>query len=244
VTRDRLASLHGTGQARLVARGSSRATLIFALCAALALMAAGWAGYGSNGSLRGVKRRVTDMVVLLRVEAFANEIEFAARESGLDPCLLAAMVYCESSGRPDAVSKADALGLMQLLPDAAGDAARRLGLEEPSREELLEDAGLNLRLGAAHFAWTLANEGGDLERGLVAYNAGRARLRRWIREAGSYSAWRSGRQRAGNSPVLNYARRILDYTVTFCDRGSLACEPSSANPLAPPNPANQTTPDD
>lgn len=183
-----------------------------------------WAGYYRPAPVRAAERYAADLIVLSRVEGFADEIEAAAKESGLDPCLLAAIVYCESSGRPDAVSSKDAVGLTQLVGSAARDSAARLGLDAPTREELLADPALNLRLGASHFAWTLHHEGDDVERALVAYNTGRARLARWVREAGSYEAWRAERERAGDSSVLRYARRVLDYSQTFCDRGALRCE--------------------
>ncbi|MCB9913697.1 MAG: lytic transglycosylase domain-containing protein [Planctomycetes bacterium] len=198
----------------------------FALLAAAGLALAGWAGYHRPAIAREVERFATDILVLARVEGYADEIEAAAVEAGLDPCLLAAIVYSESSGKADAVSKVGAVGLMQLVPDAAKDAAKRLGLAEvPSREQLVADPLLNLRLGASHFAWTLRHEGGDVERALVAYNAGRTRLAGWIREAGSYEAWRAGRVAAGDSPTLAYARRVLDYRRTFRERGVLFCAP-------------------
>jgi soluble lytic murein transglycosylase-like protein len=206
-------------------RVTSRAIWTFAALSVALLVAAGWAGYSRPAMARKLERFATDIIVLARVEAFASEIEFAGEESGLDPCLIAAMVYSESSGRPGAISSANALGLMQLLPDATKDSAARLGIPTPTSEQLLSDPGLNLRLGASHFAWTLKHEGDDPERALVAYNAGRARLARWIKQAGSYTAWREERVRAGNSPVLSYARRVLDYRQTFCERGVLVCEP-------------------
>ena len=208
------------------ARSTRRAAWAFAAVAALGLWLAAWAGYTRPAIAKEVERFATDIVVLARVEAFADEIEVAARESGLDPCLLAAIVYSESSGKPDAVSRAGAVGLTQLVPTATRDAAKRLGLDAvPTPEELMADPALNLRLGASHFAWTLEHEQRDPERALVAYNAGRTKLARWIREAGGYTRWRAGRLAAGDSPTLTYARRVLDYQRTFCERGVLVCEP-------------------
>jgi len=198
---------------------------LVALVAAGLLAVAGLLGYLLEpGRARDAWRLVADPVVLVRVEGLAREIEVAARESELDPCLVAAVVAAESSGNVDAVSSADALGLMQLRPAAVHDAAKRLGIEEPGREALLEDALLNLRLGASHLAWTLEHEGGEVERALVAYNAGRGRLKGWIEEAGSYHRWREERLRSGSS-VLGYALRVLDYRDRFRERGVIASRP-------------------
>ncbi len=180
-----------------------------------------FAGYFWPQDVRAVVRSLADPIVLGRVEQLAPQIRRAAAESGLDPNLIAAMVYSESSGRVNAVSSVDALGLLQLRPPAAYDAAQRLGLETPTREDLLGDGQLNLRLGASQFAWTLANEGGDPERALVAYNAGRAKLRRWIRKAGGYQAWHAKQKRDGDSGVLAYAERVLSYAEVFRKRGEI-----------------------
>lgn len=199
--------------------GSRRRRIVAASTLALLLLLSGLAGFFSKREVQGMIRQLADPLVLIRVEEHALEIEAAAAESELDPCLVAGVVYCESSGRVGVVSSAGALGLMQLIPDAAGDAARRLGLEVPSREVLLTDGALNLRLGASQLAWTLKHEEGNVERALCAYNAGRTRLRRWINGAGSYTRWREERLRAGDSKVLAYAQRVLDYRETFRERG-------------------------
>ncbi|MFT7670876.1 MAG: soluble lytic murein transglycosylase-like protein [Planctomycetota bacterium] len=182
---------------------------------------AGVVGYHWPQEVRAVIRRVADPFVIRKVESHATDIRFAAEESDLDPYLLAALVYAESSGRVDAISSADALGLTQLRTDAANDAAKRIGVESPSREALLSDARLNLRLGAAHFAWIMEHEDADVLRSLMAYNAGRARLRRWARAEGSYAAWYEKQKRAGDSEVLAYAERVQNYAEIFRERGKI-----------------------
>ncbi len=154
-----------------------------------------------------------------RVESHAEAIRFAAAESGLDPNLLAAMMYVESGGDVRAVSKVGALGLYQLMLPTAKERARILGLPEPEREDLLSDAALNTRLGASYLEWLTMYCDGDLDRALVAYNAGPGRLNEWIEEAGSWKEWRAEREAAGNSQVLGYARRVRQYRERFAERG-------------------------
>lgn len=96
----------------------------------------------------------------------------AAREAGLDPALVAAVIYVESRFDPAAVSSDGAVGLMQIKPSTAGLTAN----------ELLDPA-VNLRAGTAHLAH-LIREYGDVERALAAYNMGRAGLERWERRGG------------------------------------------------------------
>jgi len=175
-----------------------------------------------------VRAVISDQVGMYNVEKLADQIRFAADESHVDAPLLAALVYMESRGKVDAKSSAGALGLMQLMPDAASDAAARLGMADaPTEEELLSDAQLNLRLGACHLAWLLEHRGDwTLEQVLVAYNAGRQKLFRWIRRAGSYEAWvqlEEEREDAGEGATgaLSYARKALLVRERFVERGTL-----------------------
>jgi soluble lytic murein transglycosylase len=176
-----------------------------------------------------VARQVWHLLGVRRVESQADAILAAAGESGLDPCLLAAVMYVESRGQVDAVSSKDALGLFQLMPSAAHDAARRLRVEDPTRAELLSNAALNARLGANHLAWLIANEGPDLERALVAYNVGRGKLARWCKEAGGYDAWRAERSRSGEFGPLVYAQQVLDFRERFRARGVLTARADAAS---------------
>ncbi|MCP4309131.1 MAG: lytic transglycosylase domain-containing protein [bacterium] len=98
-------------------------------------------------------------------QQWAGEIERAAHEAGLDPRLLAAMVWQESRFQPDAVSHSGAIGLAQLMPATAEE----LGVD-PS------DPVQNLRGGARYLAWTI-KEFGSIDLGLAAYNAGPTRVR-------------------------------------------------------------------
>ncbi len=174
-----------------------------------------------------VARQVWGEVGVRRVEEHAAIVREAAQESGVDPCLLAGIMYVESRGRVDAVSSADALGLFQLKVAAAGDSAKRLRLPPPTREELLSDPLLNTRLAASHVAWLYRHEGPDLERVLVAYNAGRGRLKEWVRDAGGWTAWRDQRMRDGRSETLQYARDVLDFAARFRERGTVARAPAA-----------------
>lgn len=172
-----------------------------------------------------------------RVESRRDWILAAALEARVDPCLLAGITMVESRGHLGAQSKVGALGLCQLMLPTARERAALLGLPEPSREDLLTDGALNLRLAAHYVAWLSRRFDGDDERVSIAYNAGPTRLRRWIDEAGSYAAWRDARERAGNSEVLAYARDVRRYRARFADRGNLvptAALGSETNPSTPP----------
>ena len=212
------------------------------------LLVAAVAFLAFEGVVHGPKvaRQVWGEVGVHRVEGHAAIVQQAARESSVDPCLLAGIMYVESRGRVDAVSPADALGLFQLKVAAAGDSAKRLKLPAPTREELLSDPLLNTRLAASHVAWLYRHEGPDLERVLVAYNAGRGRLKEWIQDAGGWTAWREKRLRDGRSETLQYARDVLDFAARFRERGTIAGAPAARTAegvqAAPPSEPSASSP--
>ncbi len=110
---------------------------------------------------------------------WVGPIRDAAREAGLDPRMLAALVWTESSFRPDAVSSAGAVGLTQLMPATAAD----LGVDPV-------DPIQNLEGGARYLARNLA-EFGRLDLAAAAYNAGPGAVREngghpYIDEPGGY----------------------------------------------------------
>lgn len=180
-----------------------------------------------GGGPRRIAYAVQDELGVRLVEGHAEIVRDAAEAAGVDPYLVAAVMFQESRGRVGARSSADALGLMQLKLPAAGDAARRAGLPEPTEEQLLTDAALNVRLGAEHLAWLLdAGRDWNLEQVLVSYHAGRAGLLRRIEEAGSYRAWVRREQRKGArgeamSASLTYAWRVLDTMEHLRRRGRI-----------------------
>jgi len=171
---------------------------------------------------------VKDRLGLRLVEGHAELIRAAAVESQVDALLLAAIMFCESRGRVDAVSSANALGLMQLSLAAASDAAKRLELPEvPTAEQLTSDAELNVRLGAAHLRWLLKHRGDwSIEAVLVSYNAGRARLFGWLEKAGGWDAWVADQEDLiargePTSGALTYAREVLVVREELRERGKI-----------------------
>ena len=181
--------------------------------------------------VQAVKQSMRNWAYELRVAKFAEELRIAAEESGVDPYLLAGIMVAESSGQVDAVSSAGALGLFQLAPGTATWRAEKLGLETPTREELLYDPLLNARLGADNMAWLLDTYDGDVVRALCAYNCGARKLKRISEAAGGWEAWRAARERSGNSELITYARKVMHYRDAFREQGLL--EPTSGSTPAP-----------
>jgi soluble lytic murein transglycosylase len=106
-----------------------------------------------------------------------TEVVQAAERAGLDPYLVAAVVREESSYYPQAVSRAGARGLMQLMPATAQPMAAVRGW--PFRDGyLLDDPVANIQIGTSFLAG-LMREFGDPRLALAAYNAGPGNTRKW-----------------------------------------------------------------
>lgn len=93
--------------------------------------------------------------------AYGPQIRAAAIANGIDPLLLASLVYAESNFDPKAVSSCGAQGLTQLMPATA----RELGVTNSF------DPQQNLNGGAKYIATQLRNFG-RVDLALAAYNAG------------------------------------------------------------------------
>ena len=107
---------------------------------------------------------------------YEKSLRAAAAHAGIDPMLAAGLTRQESAWEANAVSHANAYGLMQLLPKTARLLARqqRIGY---SRSRLV-DPDYNLRLGCVYLAG-LIKTWGSPEAALAAYNAGEDRVASW-----------------------------------------------------------------
>jgi soluble lytic murein transglycosylase-like protein len=112
---------------------------------------------------------------------YEQPIRSSAVANGLAPALVFAVIRQESAFDANALSRAGASGLMQLMPGTARELAHGLGLGW-SRERLIDPAW-NVRVGASYLRQVLAMFDGNLELGLAAYNGGPYRIKRLWREA-------------------------------------------------------------
>ena len=109
---------------------------------------------------------------------YSEYVRVHARENGIDPALLAAVIYQESKFNADARSKSGAIGLMQLTPQTAHGIALRTGGARFRTADLL-DPEINIRYGAWYLAHLEHKYGSD-RLALAAYNAGQGNVDRWL----------------------------------------------------------------
>ncbi len=106
-----------------------------------------------------------------------------ANISGSGKALAYAIARQESAFNPEAVSSANARGLLQLLPKTAKAVASRHGIAY-SKDRLTQDAGYNATLGAHYLGEQIDAFGGSYILTFIAYNAGPNKVPEWIARYG------------------------------------------------------------
>jgi soluble lytic murein transglycosylase len=138
--------------------------------------------------------------------------EYSAKNN-LDPYLVAALIRQESEYNPGAISRANALGLMQLLPSVGKQMAREEGMTGFDPHQLL-DPVTNIRLGTRYLRQTLDKFGGVTEYALAAYNAGDERVADW-KTAGPYSGMDEYVESIPFTETREYVQAILRNIETY-----------------------------
>ncbi|MGH2399224.1 MAG: lytic transglycosylase domain-containing protein, partial [bacterium] len=125
-------------------------------------------------ALYGLARVDREVWELAYPRAFWPEVVEMSRRSGVDPHLSLAVMREESRFDQRAVSFANAVGLMQLLPSTARGV---LGARDLTVSGLMNPS-LNIRSGTAYLGSLLRSYGGNVPLSVAAYNAGPGGVRR------------------------------------------------------------------
>jgi soluble lytic murein transglycosylase len=126
-----------------------------------------------------VKQGIQELTLPLRHEDIIRQ---QAREKGLDPALIAAMIYQESKFQ-DRTSAAGAKGLMQILPGTAQFIAHKSG----GTAFELRDLGtpqINIAYGSWYLRYLIRRYQGNETLAVAAYNAGENNVDKWVTRAG------------------------------------------------------------
>jgi soluble lytic murein transglycosylase len=124
----------------------------------------------------GFHHAVREIALPLRHEDIIRQ---QARDKGLDPALIAAVIYAESRFRDGQTSAAGAEGLMQITPATARMIARKSG----GVAFTVEDLGtpqVNIAYGAWYLRYLMQRYAGNETFALAAYNGGEGNVDRWI----------------------------------------------------------------
>jgi len=110
---------------------------------------------------------------------YEETIRRVGEEQGVEPTLIAGVVYAESRFGHESESHQGAYGLMQILPSTAKFISERSGIRGDYR-----DPRTNLRMGAWYLSYLDERYSGDERLALAAYNSGEGRVDGWLSEEG------------------------------------------------------------
>jgi soluble lytic murein transglycosylase len=143
-----------------------------------ALLASRWGWYAQSIATLAQTGELDD-VNLRYPRPYLDAVNQAAKLAQLPQDWILAVIRQESLFRKDAVSRADARGVMQMVPSTAAAVARRWRQPWPGRDALF-DPSIAVPLGAAYLRELLDRYGEQLTLGFAAYNAGPAAVARWV----------------------------------------------------------------
>src|SRR3954452_25012767 len=129
--------------------------------------------------LHPLKHAVQEITLPLKHE---DVIRQQSQKKGLDPALVAAVIYQESKFS-DQTSAAGARGLMQITPDTARFIAKKSG----GIRFTMQDLGtpqINIAYGTWYMKYLLDRYNGRTTLAVAAYNAGMVNVDQWVQKAG------------------------------------------------------------
>ncbi len=132
-----------------------------------------------------------------------------AHRGDLPRALVYATMRQESVFQPDVISRAGAVGLMQVMPELASKLAGR-----PIARSALLDPATNIELGLREMAALAAELDHVYPLSIAAYNAGQHRVRRWLKESGRMELDRFV-ERIPFNETRNYVRRVTTHYARY-----------------------------
>ncbi|MGB6816045.1 MAG: lytic transglycosylase domain-containing protein, partial [Pseudolabrys sp.] len=101
----------------------------------------------------------------------------------IDKCIVYSIVRTESAFDQRDRSPANAVGLMQVTPEAGRDTAKRFGVAYDWKR-LISDPVYNMQMGAAEISALFKEYTGSYIMTFAGYNAGRGRVQQWVAQHG------------------------------------------------------------
>ncbi|MCI9177682.1 MAG: lytic transglycosylase domain-containing protein [Clostridia bacterium] len=144
-------------------------------------------------------------------QKYKEYVNYYAEKYEVDPLLIYAIIKAESNFNPEAHSKSDARGLMQLMENTAIEVANQIEVKEVQVEDLYTPQ-TNIQIGTCYFA-NLVKQYHNIGIALAAYNAGMGRVNNWI-EKGIIKEDGSDLENIPYQETNMYVRKILnDYQI-------------------------------
>jgi soluble lytic murein transglycosylase len=158
----------------------------------------------------------------LAVDPYAFPTIGIPQHSPIGPAIDRSVIYSvartESAFDQRDKSPANAVGLMQVTPEAARDTAKRFGVSY-DWDRMVSDPVYNTQMGAAELSALLKEYSGSHIMTFAGYNAGRGRVRDWVKQHGDPRDpnvdavdWV---ERIPFSETRNYVQRVMENLLVY-----------------------------
>lgn len=135
---------------------------------------------------------------------YIEEIQKYSNEYGVDPKVVLAIMRVESNFKSDAVSKVNAKGLMQVLPDTAKHVAKLLNVDANSLD--LNDPETNVKVGTYYLKYLMQNFS-NMDTVYAAYNGGIGNVKTWLKDS-KYSSDGVSLYTIPSAETKNYVNKV------------------------------------
>ncbi len=157
------------GHSSVGRRRKKTVVLVLIIILALLIAAGAYFVYENMEGKSGYPLKYEDMIVKY------------AGENDLDPYFVAAVIHAESGFNPQAVSRAGAIGLMQIMPPTGEWIAGKLGVSDFDAN-MLKDPETSIRFGCWYLKFLSDKFEGNRQLMVAGYNAGHNRVAEWLKD--------------------------------------------------------------
>jgi soluble lytic murein transglycosylase len=139
----------------------------------------------------------------------------------IDQCMVYSIVRTESAFDQRDTSPANAVGLMQVTPEAGRDTAKRFGVAYDWKR-LVFNPVYNMQMGAAEISALFREYTGSYILTFAGYNAGRGRVRQWVAQHGDPRDPKIDAvdwvERIPLAETRNYVQRVMENLQVYAAR--------------------------
>ena len=112
---------------------------------------------------------------------YSNYVDTFSTECGVDKALVYSVIRTESGFKHDAISSAQAKGLMQITKDTYEWAQSRKNIKDVMEHDTLYDPQTNIEFGT-YILYLLIDEFESTETAIAAYHAGWGNVKSWLKD--------------------------------------------------------------
>lgn len=151
-----------------------------------------------------IKQHGTNNLTIWEITEISKATIECSEENDVPVSLILAVITVESAFKINVVSKSNARGLMQLLPDTASE----ISVEINKRNFNLFKIKDNIQLGS-YYLWKMINLFGDSNLGISAYNCGPTCVERV--KSGEYAGY--------PLETVNYLKKVNEWKIKYNNLG-------------------------